>query len=50
MLLKNLFAGKHWKKDIEERLNRHAERGGDGEMYQESNTESYFTICMHVRK
>ena len=25
--------------------NRHRERGGEGEMYGESNTETYITIC-----
>ena len=48
MILKNLFAGQQWR-------NRHREQiygdgvgdggGGEGEMYGESNMETYITIC-----
>ena len=41
MVLKNLFAGQQWR-------NRHGERGergGEGEIYGESNMETCIDIC-----
>ena len=43
MVLKNLFTEQQWR-------NRHreygqGERGGEGELYAKSNTETYITIC-----
>ena len=43
MVLKNLFTEQQWR-------NRHreygqGERGGEGELYGRSNTETYITIC-----
>ena len=43
MVLKNLFTEQQWR-------NRHreygqGERGGEGELYGKSNTETYITIC-----
>ena len=40
MVLKNLFTGQQWRN-----RQRHEERGGEGEMYGESNMETYITIC-----
>jgi len=38
--------GSNGKTDIENRLmDRHRERGGEGEMYGKSNMETYITIC-----
>ena len=41
----NLFAGQQWRKRHREQTYGHAERGGEGEMYGQSNTETYITIC-----
>ena len=43
MVLKNLFIGQQWRK--REQTYRHGERGGEGEMYEKSNMETYITIC-----
>ena len=45
MVLKNLFAGQQWKKTHREQTYRHGERWGEGEIYGESNMETYITIC-----
>ena len=37
--------GNSGETDIENRLNGHGERGGEGEMYGTSNMETYITIC-----
>ena len=44
MVLKNLFSGQQGETDIENRL-MHGDRGGEGEMYEKSNMETYITIC-----
>ena len=57
MVLKNLFAGQHWRN--RQRINYgHGERGGEGEIYGKSNMEttkkkktkdmqcSVFTVCL----
>ena len=45
MVLKNLFAGQQWRNRHREQTYGHRERGGEVEMYGESNMESYITIC-----
>ena len=41
----NLFAGQQWRKRHREQTYGHGERGGEGEMYGESDMETYITIC-----
>ena len=45
MVLKNLFTGQHWRNRHREWTYGPGERGGGGEMYGESNMETYITIC-----
>ena len=45
MVLKNLFTGQQWRNRYREQTYGHGERGGDGEIYGESNMETYITIC-----
>ena len=45
IVLKNLFTGQQRRNRHREQRNGHGERGGEGEMYGESNTESYITVC-----
>ena len=45
MVLKNLFAGQHWKNIHKEETYGHGERGGESELYGENNMETYITIC-----
>src|SRR5574340_1496773 len=45
MILKNLFAEQQWRNRHREYTYGHGERGGEGEMYGESNMETYITIC-----
>ena len=42
---KNLFAGQQWRNRHREQTYGHGERGGEGEMYGESNMETHITIC-----
>ena len=44
MVVMNLFASQKWR-DRPRTDFGHRERGGEGEMYGESNTESYITVC-----
>ena len=44
MVPKNLFAGQQWKNSHKEQTYGHRERGREGEMYGESNMETYITI------
>ena len=44
MVLKNLFARQQWRNRHREQTYGYGERGGEGEMYGESNMETYFTI------
>ena len=37
--------GSNGETELETRLNGHGERGGEGEMYGESNMETHITIC-----
>ena len=41
----NLLAGQQWRNRHREQTYGHGERGGEGEMYGESNMETYITIC-----
>ena len=41
---KNLSAGQQWRNRHREQTYGHGERGGEGEMYGESNMETYITI------
>ena len=45
MMLKNIFAGQQWRKRHREQTYGHRERGAEGEMYGETNTETYITVC-----
>ena len=45
MVLKNLFTGQQWRNRHREETYQHGERGGEGEMYEKSNMETYTTIC-----
>ena len=40
-----LFLGQQWRNRHREQTYGHGERGGEGEMYGESNMETYITIC-----
>ena len=45
MVLKNLFAGEQWKNRHREQTYGHRERRGEGEMYGETDMETYITVC-----
>ena len=45
MVPKNLFAGQQWENRHRELTYGHGERGGEGEMYVNSNMETYIIIC-----
>ena len=45
MVLKNLFTGQQWRNRHREETYGHGERGGEGEMYGQTNRETYITIC-----
>ena len=46
MVLKNLFTGQQWRNRHREQTFRHGVgEEGEGEMYGESNMETYITIC-----
>ena len=42
---KNLFAGQQWRNRHREQTYGQGERGGEGEMYGESNMETYIIMC-----
>ena len=44
MVRENLFAGQQWRKRHREQTYEHREKG-EGEMYGESNMETYIIIC-----
>ena len=44
MVLKNLFSGQQSRNRHREQAYGHGERGGEGEMYGESNMETYITM------
>ena len=45
MVPKNLFAGQQWRNRHREQTYGQGERGGEGEMYGESNMETYINVC-----
>jgi len=45
MVLNNLFTGQQWRNRHREQTYGHGERGAEGEMYGESNTECYISHC-----
>ena len=46
MVLMNLFAGQQWRNRHREQIYGHRGWGeGEGEMYGESDTETYNTMC-----
>ena len=45
MVPKNLFAGQQWRNRHREQTYGQGERGEEGEMYGESNMETYITTC-----
>ena len=45
MVLMNLFARQQWRNRHREQTYGHGERGREGEMYGESDMETYDTIC-----
>ena len=45
MVLKNLFTGQQWRNRHREQAYRPGEREGEGEMYRNSNMETYITMC-----
>ena len=45
MVLKNVFAGQQWRNRHREQTYGHGESGGEGDMYGESNMETYITTC-----
>jgi len=45
MVLKNLLTGQQWRNRHREETYGHGERGGEGEMFGESNMETYITVC-----
>ena len=45
MVLKNLFAGQQWRNRHREQTYGHGKRGGEGEMFGESNMKTYITTC-----
>ena len=44
MVLKNLFAGQQWRNRHREQTYGHGERGGEGELYGDSNTETLLYV------
>ena len=45
MVLKDLFTGQQWRNRCREQTYEHGERGRECEIYEESNIETYITIC-----
>ena len=45
IVLKNLLTGQQWRNRLRKQTYGHRERGQEGEMYGESNMETYTTIC-----
>ena len=45
MVLRNLLTGQQWRNRHREQTYGHGEKGGEGEMYGESNMETYITMC-----
>ena len=45
MVPNNLSVKQQWRNRHREQTHGHGERGREGEMYGESNTETYITVC-----
>ena len=45
MTLMNLFSRQQWRNRHREQTYGHKQKGGEGEMYGESNMETYITLC-----
>ena len=45
MVLKNLFTGQQWTDRHREYTYGHGLRGGEGEVYGQSNMENYIPMC-----
>ena len=45
MVLKNVFTGQQWRNRHREQTYARRERGGECEMYGESNMKTYNAIC-----
>ena len=45
MVSKNLFSGQQWRNRHREQTYGHGERRREDEIYEESNMETYITIC-----
>ena len=45
MVLKNLFIVQQWRNRHREQTYGHREKGGEDEMYEKRNLETYITIC-----
>ena len=45
LVLNNLFAGQQWRNRHREQTYEHLERGGEDDVYGESNMETYITTC-----
>ena len=45
MVLINLFTRQQWRNRHREQTYGHKQKGGEGEMYGESNMETYITMC-----
>ena len=43
--LEELYTGQQWRNRHRDQTYRHGDRGGEGEMYGDSNMEIYITIC-----
>ena len=45
MEIKTKITGQQWRNRHREQTYGRGERGGEGEMYEKSNVETYITIC-----
>ena len=45
MVLKNLFTGQQWRNRHREQTYGYGERGGEGNIYGQSDMETYITMC-----
>ena len=45
MVLQNLLTGQQWRNKHRAQTYGHGERGGEGERYVETNTETYIIMC-----
>ena len=45
IVLKNLFTGQQWRNRHRGKTYEHGKTGREGELYGESNKETYITMC-----